>query len=64
MKDHIDFEIDDDGNLSIKVKSIGKLSHAAVDNLLNEWAATMGGTREVKESLPLHTVANKTTVKH
>ncbi len=62
MKDQIDFEIDAEGNLSIRVKSIGQLSHQAVDKLLSDIADGMGGKRENKETLPLHTVANKQTL--
>ena len=64
MKTSVQFEIDADGNLSLKVAGIAAADHAAVDKMLNDLAAAMGGERTNKEQLPLLTITNKQTVTH
>ena len=62
VKTQVNFEIDEDGNLSMKVAGIAVTDHAAVDKMLADIATAMGGERTNKEQLPLLQIQNKQTI--
>lgn len=47
----IQFKIDENGELEIKVQGVAKNAHTAVDGLLKELAEVMGGERKTHEQL-------------
>jgi hypothetical protein len=52
MATRIAFEIDADGNLSMKVGAIDKTAHGNVDKLLTALSDGSGGERKTHEKLP------------
>ena len=62
VKTSVQFEIDAEGNLSLKVAGIAATDHAAMDKMLADLAAAMGGERQNKEPVMLIQVQNKQTL--
>ena len=62
VKTQIQFEISEDGELSLKVAGIAATDHAAMDKMLNDLATAIGGDRQNKEPVNLVQIATKQTL--